>query len=279
MRYSPVAFLLPAAILIGGCSTEIAAPSGGEAITASATEAAPFDYSLYTNVLESYVDEDGLVDYVALQANSEDLLAFNESLGDVAPETFHAWSREEQLAFLLNAYNSFTLQSIIDQDPLKDSIRDIPGVWRVRRFDIAGASKTLDNIEHDTIRPDYEDPRIHAAVNCSAISCPVLRREPYVGENLDAQLEEQVQIWIDGTEGVEIDRENNVVHISELFNWFGEDWIPDYGDTEEFAGNDKERAALNFISQQVSAEDAAYLREGNYEVRYLYYDWALNIQS
>lgn len=278
MRYSPLAFLIPALLLAGGCSTVIAPRPAEDAVTASATDAAPFDYSLYAKVLETYVDEDGLVDYVGLQANPDDLLAFNESLGDVTPETFLRWSREAQMAFLINAYNSFTLQSIIDQNPLKDSIRDIPGVWRVRQFEIAGASKTLDNIEHGTLRPEYQDPRIHAALNCSAISCPVLRREPYTAEQLDAQLEEQVQIWIEGTQGIAIDRENGIVAISGLFSWFGEDWIPGYGNTEEFTGNEKERAALNFISQYVTQEDADYLREGNYQVQYLTYDWSLNIQ-
>jgi len=278
MRYSPLVFLLPALLLASGCSTEISLRSSEEAVTTSATAAEALDYSLYANVLETYVDEAGLVDYVGLQANPDDLLAFNASLGDVAPETFLSWSRETQMAFLINAYNSFTLQSIIDQNPLKDSIRDIPGVWRVRQFEIAGASKTLDNIEHGTLRPEYQDPRIHAALNCSAISCPVLRREPYTGEKLDAQLEEQVQIWIEGTEGMAIDRENGVVAISELFNWFGEDWLPEYGNTEEFTGNEKERAALNFISQYLSSEDADYLREGNYQVQYLTYDWDLNSQ-
>lgn len=279
MRYSSLALLIPAALLLGGCSTEIAPPAADPAETAAATDVAPFDYSLYAEVLETYVDAEGRVDYAELQANPENLLAFNESLGDVAPERFHRWSRETQMAFLINAYNSFTLQSIIEQDPLKDSIRDIPGVWRVRQFEIAGASKTLDNIEHGTLRPDYQDPRIHAALNCSAISCPVLRPEPYTGEQLEAQLEDQVQIWIDGTEGVQIDRANDTVYISELFNWFGEDWLPDYGDTADFAGNETERAALNFISQYVSPEDAAYLSEGNYQVQYLNYDWSLNRQS
>lgn len=279
MRYSPLVLLIPAALLLGGCSTEIAPPDPDTAATPAAIATAPFDYSLYADVLATYVDEDGLVDYAGLQANPENLLAFNAALGDVAPERFHRWSREAQMAFLINAYNAFTLQSIIEQAPLVDSIRDIPGVWRVRQFEIAGASKTLDNIEHGTLRPDYQDPRIHAALNCSAISCPVLRPEPYTGDQLDAQLEDQVQIWIDGTEAVQIDRDNGSVAISELFSWFGEDWLPEYGDTDAFAGNAKERAALNFISQYVSPEDAAYLREGNYQVQYLNYDWSLNRQS
>ncbi|MEB3213471.1 MAG: DUF547 domain-containing protein, partial [Leptolyngbyaceae bacterium] len=172
-----------------------------------------------------------------------------------------------------------TLQSIIDQNPLKSSIRDIPGVWRIRTFEIAGESKTLDNIEHQTIRPTFAEPRIHAALNCSAISCPVLRQEPYTAEQLDQQLEEQVSRWLLSEEGIQINREAGEVRISALFDWFGEDWLDAYGVENGFEGSEKERAALNFISQYLSDEDAEYLEAGGYQVRYIDYNWALNSQS
>lgn len=281
MRTPTAYFVLPLLLITAGCSfPNSSTPTEPDATEQAATNpAAPFDYSLYAGVLEQYVADDGFVDYEGLQANPDALLQFNQSLGQVSPETFDRWSREEQMAFLINAYNSLTLQSIIDQDPLKDSIRDIPGVWRIRRFEVLGSAKTLDEIEHGILRPDYQDPRIHAAVNCSAISCPVLRTEPYVGDRLDQQLDEQVDRWINSPEGIQIDRANNTVAISELFNWFGEDWLADYGTDDGFTGNDKQRAALNFISQQVSPEDAEYLRQGDYDLSYLPYDWSLNIQT
>jgi len=106
----------------------------------------------------------------------------------------------------------------------------------------------------------------------------VLLQEPYTAENLDQQLEEQVLRWIQGSEGIQIDREAVEVKISALFDWFGEDWLPAYGVDSGFEGSDKERAALNFMSQYLSDEDAAYLEAGDYRVRYLDYNWALNIQ-
>lgn len=113
------------------------------------------------------------MDYAGLQANREQLDRFNRSIGKVAPEVYLGWSYAEKLAFLINAYNCFTLQSIIDQQPLKQSIRQIPGVGKRRKFEIAQSQKTLENIEHDTIRQDFNEPRIHAAVVCAAINCPI----------------------------------------------------------------------------------------------------------
>ncbi|MEO1521185.1 MAG: DUF547 domain-containing protein [Cyanobacteria bacterium J06633_2] len=271
--------LLASAIVLGGCSAiSSTSSSSSDAVAQVAANSEPFTYDAYAEILETYVDDEGFVDYLGLQQNRTGLDRFNASIGAVSPETYNSWSEDEQLAFLINAYNSFTLQSIIDQDPLKSSIRDIPGVWRIRRFSIAGESKTLDNIEHQTIRVDFNEPRIHAAVNCSAISCPVLRREPFNGENLDQQLEEQTARWLLSSEGIQINRDAGEVRISALFDWFGEDWVGDYSVESGFDGSDKQRAALNFISQYISEEDAEYLQAGGYRVRYLDYNWALNDQ-
>lgn len=132
-----------------------------------------FSYQDYGEVLKTYVNDQGLVDYAALQTNRSQLDQFNQSLGEVNAETYGSWNEAEQIAFLINAYNAFTLQSIIDQEPLKDSIRDISGVWNRRKFILAGEEKTLDNIEHDTIRKNFNEPRIHVALVCAAMSCPL----------------------------------------------------------------------------------------------------------
>jgi hypothetical protein len=276
--------LIASATVLGGCSalsSSNQSPSDQSpgAIAQTDVQTASFSYDDYAEVLATYVDDQGLVDYVGLQQDRAKLDRFNASIGAVSQDTYRSWSDDQQLAFLINAYNSFTLQSIIDQDPLKSSIRDIPGVWRIRTFEIAGESKTLDNIEHQTIRPTFAEPRIHAALNCSAISCPVLRQDPYTADQLDQQLDEQVSRWLLSSEGIQIDREAGEVSISALFDWFGEDWLEQYGVDTGFAGSDKQRAALNFISQYVSNDDADYLRTGNYRVRYIDYNWALNSQS
>ncbi|MCC0176285.1 DUF547 domain-containing protein [Waterburya agarophytonicola K14] len=237
-----------------------------------------FDYQDYQAVLQTYVDDRGLVDYVGLQANREQLDRFNQSLGKVPPETYTSWNQAEQIAFLTNAYNAFTLQSIIDQDPLKDSIRDIRGVWNRRKFNLLGEERTLDNIEHDTLRQDFNEPRIHVALVCAAMSCPPLRNEPYVSEKLEAQLDEQTAKFAQSIHGFSLDRQDNRVYLSSIFKWYGKDFIETYGINAGFQGNEQQRAVLNYFSSQLAPQDLQFLQNNDYQVKYLDYDWSLNKQ-
>ncbi len=262
----------------GGCSFANSSTTNSEVTTNTSVVASnqKFSYQDYAEVLKTYVDDQGLVNYQGLQANRAQLDKFNKSIGVVSPATYASWSESEQIAFLTNAYNSLTLQSIIDRDPLPKSIRKIPGVWGRRKFNVAGTQKTLNNIEHDTLRVDFNEPRIHAALVCAAISCPPLRNEPFTGEQLDSQLKDQSLKWLASSHGVVLDPASNKVNISAIFKWFGEDWIASYGDTSKFKGSKKEKAILNFVSQHISAQDKQSLEQGNFKISYLKYDWALN---
>lgn len=267
-------------VLLGSCSgTTLSFPSGNS--TAVANTAVDYETAkaLYAEVLATYVDETGFVDYEGLQQNRQPLDDYNAALAAVTEETYNTWTEAEQIAFWMNAYNSVTLASIINQEPIKDSIKDIIGVWRITKHPVRGEARTLDNIEHQQLRVDFNEPRLHAAIVCAAVSCPPLRAEPFTGENLDEQLEDQVVQFLAKPDGFKIDKAAGVVHLSMIFNWFGEDWIPTYGTDEGFAGNESERAVLNFVSNYVSEEDKAYLQEGNYQVNYIDYDWSLNVQS
>lgn len=274
--------LLAALLLVSGCTeslpfTQAETQNSPTANTDLASE--PFNDEDFAAVLKTYVDENGWVDYEGLQSNRQQLDKFVAAMGEVSPSTYEAWGEKEKIAFLINAYNAFTLQSIIDQDPLKKSIREIPGVWKIRKFTLAGQEKTLDNIEHKILRANFNEPRIHAALVCAAVSCPPLRTEPYTASQLDFQLDEQVRIWLARPQGLRIEREREKVSISAIFDWFGEDWVLSYGVEEKFSGNEQQRATLNFISRYVSPEEAQYLEEGNYELNYLDYDWSLNRQN
>ena len=237
-----------------------------------------FNYDDYAQVLQTYVNDRGLVDYQGLQANREQLDRFNQSLSKVSPDLYNSWNELEKIAFWFNAYNSLTLQSIIDQQPLPKSIRDISGVWNRRKFEIAGESKTLDNIEHDTLRKDFNEPRLHVALVCAAMSCPPLRNEPYLPEKLDAQLEDQVRKFIVSPHGFKIDRQQGRVYLSSIFKWYGQDWLKNYSVDNKFAGNKKQKAVINFLSRYLTPEDIQYLERGKYKVKYLDYDWSLNKQ-
>ena len=273
------ALFLACSIGLVGCSTgPTTAPANPSSTQVSSAQAANLDYDIYNDVLSTYVDESGWVDYAGLQQSRQQLDTFNDSLATVDEATYASWSEAEQIAFWVNAYNSLTLKSIVDQTPLKASIKDITGVWRLRKHPIASQEKTLNNIEHDALRADFNEPRIHAAIVCAAISCPPLRTEAFTGENLDAQLDEQTVQWLARPDGFSIDREAGEVKVSKIFSWFGDDWIPTYGVETGFTGSQAERAVLNFIGNYVSEEDRAYLEAGDYTLSYFNYDWALNQQ-
>ncbi|MGK7874986.1 MAG: DUF547 domain-containing protein [Xenococcaceae cyanobacterium] len=274
--------LLPTILILTGCADFLPSNQAQEKITQeqtlTVTSTKPFSYEEYAAVLETYVNDNGLVDYQGLQANRGQLDAFNAAVAAVTPSTYSSWSEKEQIAFWMNAYNALTLQSIIDQNPLKKSIRDIPGVWNRRKFNIAGESKTLDNIEHDTLRKDFNEPRLHVVLVCAAMSCPPLRNEPYRAEQLDAQLDDQVRKFIASPHGFRIDRKEGRVYLSSIFKWYGQDWKQSYGIEGKFTGNAKQRAVLNFLSNYLSPEDREYLARGGYKISYLDYDWSLNKQ-
>ena len=259
-------------------SSVSANPTTANAQAEVAANSEPFEYQDYAEVLQTYVNDEGLVDYAGLQANREQLDRFNQSLGAVAPETYLSWTEAEQIAFLTNAYNSLTLQSIIDRDPLPESIRDIPGVWKRRKFTVAGTELTLDNIEHDTLRKDFNEPRIHVALVCAAISCPPLRNEPYLSEQLDAQLNDQTVKFASSPHGFSLDREEQRVYLSSIFKWYGQDYEQNYGVEDQFEGNDKQRAVLNHFSPVLDSDTQSFLKQEDYKVDYLDYDWSLNQQ-
>ena len=278
MKHRLATILLPTMLILGGCAAISSTPPTAVEQTANQSAITPYDLETYGEALAQYVNDQGLVNYEALQGDRAALDQFNASLNEVLPSTYDSWNDSEKIAFLVNAYNSLTLKSIIDQNPLKSSIRDIPGVWRIRKHSVIGDFKTLDAIEHSILRKEVNEPRIHAALVCAALSCPPLRNEPFTGEALDAQLDDQVTQWLTGEHGLKIDREAGIVSISSIFDWFGEDWKPSYGTNEGFTGSDNQKAVLNFITNYVSEEDAAYLRSGDYRLKYLDYDWSLNKQ-
>ena len=245
--------------------------------TTEASKSQSFSYEDYAEVLSTYVNENGEVDYAQLKENRAALDRFNQSLGQVTRATYESWTESEQIAFWVNAYNSFTLQAIIDKYPVK-SIKNIPGVWKFLKFEILGESMTLDGIEHKVLRKEFNEPRIHMALVCAAVSCPYLRQEPYEGDKLEAQLEENTIQFLSLDSNFSLDAEAETVKLSAIFKWFKEDWEATYGTEEKFTKfNSKEGSVLNFITNYVEGEDLTKL-EGAQKISYIDYDWSLNKQ-
>lgn len=256
-----------------------------------AADSGAFSHQPYATALARFVNERGLVDYRGLKADSGGLNAFAASLSSVKSDLYDSWSGREKTAFWINAYNALTLEAIIRNYPIepslvrsvvypKNSIRQIPGVWDKLRFAVLGREMTLNEIEHGTLRTKFNEPRIHVALVCAAMSCPLLRNEPYIAEKLDQQLEDQARTFLRSSRGLRIERGEGKVYLSSIFKWFGEDFIKTYGTSDRFAGkSDVERAVLNFVNRYVDESDRDFLLRGTYKIEYLDYDWSLNEQT
>ena len=177
-------------------------------------------------------------------------------------------TREQKLAFWINAYNIFAIDLVVQGDP-PQSIKDLGNflwpVWKRDAGEIAGRRYSLDEIEHEILRKMGE-PRIHAAIVCASTSCPSLRRVPFSADAIDSQLDEVFRGFVaDTRKGVRIDAPQRTLFLSSIFDWFAKDF-------ESVGG------VLPFVRRHLSDSRAAELRTlgDGVEIEYLDYDWSLN---
>jgi hypothetical protein len=248
---------------------------------AAPAAASGFDhgYAAYARLVKDYVV--GVrVDYARLKADRARLDAIVADFGAVSSEQEERWSRDERLAYWINAYNLFTLQAIVDHYPIRgswlslhprNSIRQIDGVWTKLTWQSARGAVTLDGIEHGIIRPEFEEPRIHFAVNCASIGCPPLRLEPYVAEQLDRQLDDATREFLAGRHGTEVSRGPLGVRlrVTSLFDWYGEDFVADWAARGPEGLSEKERAILAFVAAYGPRDAAMLAREGDVRLGFL----------
>jgi len=216
------------------------------------------------------------VDYTGMSHDRAQLGAYLKAVSDVTPEEYAGWQRAQKLAFLINAYNAFTVEKVLTRYPDLKSIRDFGSVignpWKDRFFTLLGKPQHLDGLEHDTIRARgaFDDPRIHFAVVCASIGCPMLREEPFDASRLDRQLDEQVVRFLgDRTRNRYADGK---LEVSKLFDWYEKDFsagLRGIKSVEQFLG------MYGGLLADAPA-DRTLIKDGRVKVRYLDYDWALN---
>lgn len=220
-------------------------------------------HQIWTDLLQKHVNKAGEVDYKGFIKDKAKLEKYLDALSSTPPDK-NTWSEEEQLAYWINAYNAFTVKLIADNYPVK-SIQDlhptfkiplINTVWHKKFFKIGGEDASLDQIEHKILRKEFDEPRIHFAVNCASISCPPLRNEAYEAGKLERQLEEQGRSFINNPKYNKISADR--VEISKIFSWFKGDFTKD-GSLIEF---------LNRYAK-VKIKDSA-------KVNHMDYNWDLN---
>lgn len=230
----------------------------------SASSLLAFDHSheKLTQVLEKNMSGEN-VDYAALKKSPDKLGSYIEELATVSKSQYSKWSDDQKMAYLINLYNAATLKLIIDNYPTK-SIRDISSPWKQNRVMLFGKFVSLDHIEHEILRKDFSDPRIHFGVNCASIGCPALRNEAFRADKLNAQLDEQARIFMNDPSKNRVDRKNGILYLSSIFDWFKGDFVDKSGSVEKF------------IAPYLSASDRKAVESGKLKVKHTNYDWNLN---
>lgn len=227
--------------------------------------AGPVDHSLYDRLLKKYVNEKGLVNYKGFKSEEKELQKYLDMISTNPPSD--KLSKNEQMAYWINAYNAYTIELILKHYPV-ESIKDIgskikiPFVttpWASKFFKIGGQDMSLDNIEHGTLRKKYDEPRIHFALVCAAKSCPRLRNEAYTADKLIAQLDDQ------GTDFLNNPAKNAITpkkaSLSKYFDWYSGDW-KENNKSVEYWVNQYSKTKINKDTQ----------------ISFLEYNWALNEQ-
>ncbi len=247
------------------------------------THAAEFDhnYSAFSATLHSHV-ENGMVDYQSIKTTPIELNNILKNWGKVSKNEFNTWNEQQQLAFLFNLYNGATIKLIVEHYPV-DSIKDIGGFfkgpWDQDIVQLFGEIITLDHLEHQILRKQYDEPRLHLALVCAAKGCPPLRSEAYTAESFDTQLDDQIKQLLKNQLKFKIDQTNKKVYLSPIFKWYGDDFIAKYSPTAGFDDlSTRDKAVINYISKHLPKNEKLFLRTGSYTVKHLSYDWSLNKQ-
>jgi hypothetical protein len=239
----------------------------------------PFDQILDIQV------RDGLVYYRALRGERGKLDRYAASL-DVPAATYEGWPREQKIAFWLNAYNAFVLQTVLDRYPINgkasaypaSSIRQIPGAFERLPHRAAGRTVTLDEIEK-TILPAFKDPRVYLALGRGAVGSGRLRSEAYTSARLGAQLDAVQSEFVTERRMLTIDRSGNTITVTPILSWHDAEFISAYdkGGTGTFAERSPiERAIVAFITPHLLPLEREFVTQNQFRVTYHPFDWRLN---
>ena len=252
-----------------------AAPAGREAIGSAPPDpprSVSFDHqhTEWTTFLKRYV-KDGTVFYTGInQSGQEALSGYLRQLELVTPEQMGGWTEAQKLAFWINAYNAYTIRLIIDNYPVRSILTMglLPGGAFRKNFipltRLRGKILSLNDIEHEILRKEFEEPRIHFAIVCASISCPALRSEAFAATDLERQLEEVARAFILDETKNRYDAGKRTLHLSSIFKWFREDFERDG------------QGLVDFVAPYFEPGIRTQLGSGQVRVRFLRYDWGLN---
>ena len=255
-------------------------------VTTNVANAFDHQHKKFTQVLSEVVvlspnKLQSRVDYGQLNKQPDKLNGYLKELSAVTNQQYKSWSSDEQLSFLINAYNGFTLQ-LINSNYTKfasgkaESIRDLGGFfsspWKKSFFTLLGEKRSLDDIEHEMIREWFEQPLIHAALVCAAVSCPPLKNTAFVAEKLQPQLEAQMRLFLTDDARNTVNLKKNRVYLSSIFKWYKKDFKKGH----QGFNNLKDVIAVYKEGIADNPQQLSWLQKQDFNIRYLDYDWRLN---
>jgi hypothetical protein len=238
----------------------------------------PLDQLLDVNV------RDGLVYYRALQGSRGTLDRYIASL-NVPTATYDGWAREAKMAFWVNAYNAFVLQTVIGRYPIRgstsvyptNSIRQIPGAFDQTKHRAAGRSVTLDEIEKK-ILPEFKEPRLHLALGRGAVGSGRLRSEAYTAERIEAQLTDIVKEFVNERHMLTVDRTSGLT-VTPIVSWHEAEFVEAYekkADERFGKRSPVERAVIAFVMPQLLPLEREFLEQNQFKITFHPFDWRLN---
>jgi hypothetical protein len=245
-----------------------------------------------TDILKEFVHDNGMVDYQGLRRKRLELRALLREFDKLDRGEYESWPGEDKIAFWINVYNMEKLSVITDNYPIEpssriltifyrgtNSIRHIEEKIAGHKFLVMDEEFTFAEIEKHFFRGELGDPRVFFAISSGCLSSPPLRNDPYYGNDLSRQLDEQAERFLSSPLAFGIDREKQKVYLSALFqsSWYGREFIKKFAIDRKFKDQPAQtRAVLNFITNYISKEDVTFLETGNYTIKYMTYDWTIN---
>lgn len=226
------------------------------------------DYTVYDTMLKKYVF-DGMVDYLKWKKN--DLGIYEQYINSLEKMSLTHLNENEQKAFWINAYNALTIYAVLKYIPANGllakvfSVQLIPGFFDKVTYTVAGETLTLNYIEKEKLRASFHDPRIHFALVCASRSCPEIQNTSFKETGLDEQLDSAARDFIHDASRNRLDQKNTIFYLSEIFRWYDSDFIASAG------------TVIDFVKRYVGREGGEYLSAHAVTIKYLFYDWLVNI--
>lgn len=247
-------------------------------LASTAAHALDHNYAAFDALLTKHVKWNAkgvstAVNYGSFSQDRAKLKVVLDEFSAVSPAQYNKFSRDQKLAFLINAYNAFTVELILTKYPDLESIKDLGSLfsnpWKKKFFTLLGEKRNLDWIEHTRIRAKgvFNEPRIHFVVNCASIGCPALRPEAMKASELEKQLADSSRRFFSDRSRNRYDKSSGTLMVTKLFDWYSEDFEP----VKKFIATYAKQLADDPADQDK-------IKAGSVDYSFLSYDWKLNKQ-